>query len=83
MGKGNSIKKRQNKLNQIRNQIEAGNYKRALYEIVNYVKSYPDDTLGHYLYGKLLLRFTPFAFAFHVDFLVWEYITPSGLAIII
>lgn len=56
MGKGNSIKKRQNKLNQIRNQIEAGNYKRALYEIVNYVKSYPDDTLGHYLYGKLLLR---------------------------
>ena len=56
MGKGNSIKKRQNKLNQIRNLIEGANYKRALYEIVNYVKTYPDDVLGHYLYGKLLLR---------------------------
>ncbi|MBO5120693.1 MAG: tetratricopeptide repeat protein [Bacilli bacterium] len=56
MGKGNSIKKRQNKLNQIRNLIEEANYKRALYEIVNYVKTYPDDVLGHYLYGKLLLR---------------------------
>lgn len=56
MGKGNSIKKRQNKLNHIRNLIEASNYKRALYEIVNYVKMYPEDVLGHYLYGKLLLR---------------------------
>ena len=56
MGKVNSIKKRQNKLNQIRNLIEGANYKRALYEIVNYVKTYPDDVLGHYLYGKLLLR---------------------------
>lgn len=56
MGKGNSIKKRQNKLNHIRNLIEENNYKRALYEIVNYVKTYPDDVLGHYLYGKLLLR---------------------------
>ena len=39
MGKGNSIKKRQNKLNQIRNLIEGANYKRALYEIVNYIRS--------------------------------------------
>ena len=56
MGKGNNIKKRQNKLNHIRNLIEEHNYKRALYEVVNYVKNYPDDMLGHYLYGKLLLR---------------------------
>lgn len=54
--KSNGIKKRQNKLNHIRNLIEEQNYKRALYEIVNYVNTYPDDTLGHYLYGKLLLR---------------------------
>ena len=54
--KSNSIKKRQNKLNHIRNLIEEGNYKRALYEVVNYVNNYPYDTLGHYLYGKLLLR---------------------------
>ena len=56
MGKGNKLKKRQNKLNQIRNLIEGSNYKRALYEVVNYVNTYPDDVLGHYLYGKLLLR---------------------------
>lgn len=54
--KSNGIKKRQNKLNHIRNLIEEQNYKRALYEVVNYVNTYPDDTLGHYLYGKLLLR---------------------------
>ena len=53
--KSNGIKKRQNKLNHIRNLIEEQNYKRALYEVVNYVNTYPDDTLGHYLYGKLLL----------------------------
>lgn len=56
MGRGNSIKKRKNKLNHIRNLIEEQNYKRALYEIVNYVNTYPHDMLGHYLYGKLLLR---------------------------
>ena len=54
--KSNGIKKRQNKLNHIRNLIEEQSYKRALYEVVNYVNTYPDDTLGHYLYGKLLLR---------------------------
>ena len=54
--KSNSIKKRQNKLNHIRNLIENHNYKRALYEIVNYTNTYPEDMLGHYLYGKLLLR---------------------------
>lgn len=54
--KSNGIKKRQNKLNHIRNLIEEKNYKRALYEVVGYVNTYPDDMLGHYLYGKLLLR---------------------------
>ena len=54
--KSNSIKKRQNKLNHIRNLIENHNYKRALYEIVNYTNTYPEDMLAHYLYGKLLLR---------------------------
>ena len=56
MSKSNSIKKRQQKLSHIRNLIEEKNYKRALYEVVNYVDAYPDDMLGHYLYGKLLLR---------------------------
>ena len=56
MVKDTNIKKRQNKLNRIRNLIEGHNYKKALYEVVNYVKTYPDDMLGHYLYGKLLLR---------------------------
>lgn len=50
------IDKYQNKLNRIRNLIEKGEYKRALYEVVNYIASYPDDMRGHYLYGKLLLR---------------------------
>lgn len=57
MGKGkNDIKQRKNKLNHIRDLIEQEHYKRALYEIINYVNVYPEDTLGHYLYGKLLLR---------------------------
>lgn len=58
MGKNKSsiIKKRKNKLNYIRNLIEDRNYKRALYEVVKYVNTYPEDVLGHYLYGKLLLR---------------------------
>ena len=54
--KSNSNNKRKNKLNHIRNLIEARNYKRALYEIINYLNTYPEDVLGHYLYGKLLLR---------------------------
>lgn len=56
MGKNNSAKTRKNKLGHIRNLIEDKKYKRALYEIVNYVNTYPQDSLGHYLYGKLLLR---------------------------
>ncbi len=56
MSKSNSLKRRQQKLAQIRNLINENNFKRAMYEIVNYVATYPDDMLGHYLYGKILLR---------------------------
>lgn len=52
----NSDKKKKNKINRVHNLIEAGNYKRAMYEVVNYIADYPEDTTGHYLYGKLLLR---------------------------
>lgn len=52
----NQIDKYQNKLNRIRNLIDKGELKRALYEVVIYISSYPSDMRGHYLYGKLLLR---------------------------
>ncbi len=56
MGKKNSEKKRLNRLNHVRKLIDTKYYKRAIYEIINYIADYPDDTTGHYLYGKLLLR---------------------------
>ena len=56
MGKKNSEKKRINRLNHVRKLIDAKYYKRAIYEITNYIADYPEDTTGHYLYGKLLLR---------------------------
>ena len=56
MGKKNSEKIRINRLNHVRKLIDAKYYKRAIYEITNYIADYPEDTTGHYLYGKLLLR---------------------------
>lgn len=56
MGRKNSEKKRINRLNHVRKLIDTKYYKRAIYEIVNYIADYPEDTTGHYLYGKLLLR---------------------------
>ena len=48
--------KKSNRINQVRNLIESHYYKRAIYKITQYIADYPDDTTGHYLYGKLLLR---------------------------
>lgn len=49
-------KRRKGRINKVRDLIDVGNYKRALYEVTNYIADFPDDTTGHYLYGKLLLR---------------------------
>jgi len=47
---------KKNRLNQVRNLIDIHYYERAIYKICQYIADYPNDTTGHYLYGKLLLR---------------------------
>ncbi len=59
MGKTTAEKKnaqRKNKINRVKKLIDQGNYPRAMYEVVNYIADYPNETTGHYYYGKLLLR---------------------------
>lgn len=56
MSKKEKISKEQQKINRIRNLMNDGRINRAIYECINFVALHPENTQGHYLFGKLMLR---------------------------